>query len=57
MHLHLKSVNIQVAATATLFNLTRQELNKTIPLALLNNVVHMTLKIMDSFPNTLQVNF
>ena len=53
--LHLKSQTIQIAGTATLYNLTKQHLSLKIPLICLNKIVDVVLKIMEYFPNTPQI--
>ena len=55
MQIHLKSQTIQIAATACLYNLTKQQLSHSIPLLFLNHVVDVVLKIMEYYPNVSQI--
>jgi Zyg-11 family protein len=55
MKIHSKCQNIQLAATACLYNLTKHELSEKISLIRLNYIVDVVLKLMGNFPNALQV--
>ena len=56
MHIHGKSQSVQLAATTCIYNLTRQEMPKAIPVQVLSHTVHVILSAMQSYPSTSIVN-
>lgn len=52
---HPTTLNVQLAASACVFNLTKQELAFGIPVRLLGNVTQLLLEAMKTFPNHQQV--
>lgn len=52
---HPATLNVQLAASACVFNLTKQELAFGIPVRLLGNVTQLLLEAMKAFPNHQQV--
>lgn len=52
---HPATLNVQLAASACVFNLTKQELAFGIPVRLLGNVTQLLLEAMKTFPNHQQV--
>lgn len=48
--------NVQMAGTACLFNLTRNELVAKVPNYLKIELIKLMLSIMEIFPNSLNVN-
>ena len=47
---------VQLAASACVFNLTKQDLAVGMPVRLLADVTHLLLKAMEHFPNHQQVS-
>lgn len=47
---------VQLAASACVFNLTKQDLALGMPVRLLADVTHLLLKAMEHFPNHQQVS-
>lgn len=47
---------VQLAASACVFNLTKQDLAAGMPVRLLADVTHLLLKAMEHFPNHQQVS-
>uniref|UniRef100_A0A671NM25 Protein zyg-11 homolog n=1 Tax=Sinocyclocheilus anshuiensis TaxID=1608454 RepID=A0A671NM25_9TELE len=52
---HPATLNVQLAASACVFNLTKQELAFGIPVRLLGNVTQLLLEAMKTFPNHQQL--
>ncbi|XP_056620405.1 protein zyg-11 homolog isoform X3 [Triplophysa dalaica] len=52
---HPTTLNVQLAASACVFNLTKQELAFGIPVRLLGNVTQLLLEAMKTFPNHQQL--
>lgn len=52
---HPATLNVQLAASACVFNLTKQELAFGIPVRLLGNVTQLLLEAMKAFPNHQQL--
>ncbi|KER32075.1 hypothetical protein T265_01847 [Opisthorchis viverrini] len=55
MRLHLRRVEMILAGTAVIYNLTRGEQSCQLPLEVLNRAVRMTLTAMEKFPNNRQL--
>ncbi len=55
MRRHSKIIGIQMAATACLYNLTKNKLGEKIHPKILKNVVEVTLQAMERFPNHQQL--
>ncbi|KAM3866052.1 protein zyg-11 homolog [Diretmus argenteus] len=55
MQSHLTSLNVQLVATACVFNLTTQDLAEAMPVHLLSTTVTQLLRAMKNFPNHQQV--
>ena len=55
MRNHPLNLPVQLAASACVFNLTKQDLAAGMPVRLLANVTHLLLKAMEHFPNHQQV--
>lgn len=53
---HPTTLNVQLAASACVFNLTKQELAFGIPVRLLGNITQLLLEAMKTFPNHQQVH-
>ncbi|XP_078573736.1 protein zyg-11 homolog isoform X2 [Branchiostoma floridae x Branchiostoma japonicum] len=54
-HCDAKSLGVQMAASACLYNLTRHDISKRVPSRDLSDVVNLTLKAMEVFPNHQQL--
>uniref|UniRef100_A0A8C1AEI4 Zyg-11 family member, cell cycle regulator n=1 Tax=Cyprinus carpio carpio TaxID=630221 RepID=A0A8C1AEI4_CYPCA len=52
---HPATLNVQLAASACVFNLTKQELAFGIPVRLLGNITQLLLEAMKTFPNHQQL--
>ncbi|KAF5403314.1 Eri1 exoribonuclease 3 [Paragonimus heterotremus] len=55
MRLHLRRMEMILAGTAVIYNLTRSEQSGQLPLELLNRAVRMTLTAMEKFPKNRQL--
>ncbi|KAH8866409.1 Protein zyg-11 like [Schistosoma japonicum] len=55
MRLHLRRMEMILAGTAVIYNLTRSEQSNQLPLDLLNRAVRMTLTAMEKFPDNRQL--
>ncbi|XP_073419742.1 protein zyg-11 homolog B [Dendrobates tinctorius] len=55
MRNHLTNLPVQLAASACVFNLTKQDLAAGMPVKLLADVTHLLLKAMKNFPNHQQL--
>lgn len=55
MRNHPLNLPVQLAASACVFNLTKQDLAAGMPVRLLADVTHLLLKAMEHFPNHQQV--
>ncbi|VCW77408.1 unnamed protein product, partial [Gulo gulo] len=55
MRNHPMNLPVQLAASACVFNLTKQDLAAGMPVRLLADVTHLLLKAMEHFPNHQQV--
>ncbi|KAA0197644.1 putative zyg-1 serine/threonine protein kinase [Fasciolopsis buskii] len=55
MRLHLRRMEMILAGTAVIYNLTRSEQSGQLPLDLLNRAVRMTLTAMEKFPTNRQL--
>ncbi|KAL4666621.1 hypothetical protein H8959_005310 [Pygathrix nigripes] len=51
MRNHPMNLPVQLAASACVFNLTKQDLAAGMPVRLLADVTHLLLKAMEHFPN------
>lgn len=56
MRNHPMNLPVQLAASACVFNLTKQDLATGMPVRLLADVTHLLLKAMEHFPNHQQVS-
>lgn len=56
MRNHPLNLPVQLAASACVFNLTKQDLAAGMPVRLLADVTHLLLKAMEHFPNHQQVS-
>lgn len=56
MRNHPMNLPVQLAASACVFNLTKQDLALGMPVRLLADVTHLLLKAMEHFPNHQQVS-
>lgn len=52
---HPATLNVQLAASACVFNLTKQDLAAGMPVRLLSTVTQLLLEAMRTFPNHQQV--
>lgn len=52
---HPATLNVQLAASACIFNLTKQDLAAGMPVRLLSTVTQLLLEAMRTFPNHQQV--
>lgn len=52
---HPNTLNVQLAASACVFNLTKQDLAFGMPIRLLGQVTQLLLEAMKTFPNHQQV--
>ncbi|XP_018654911.1 hypothetical protein Smp_157770 [Schistosoma mansoni] len=55
MRLHLRRMEMILAGTAVIYNLTRGEQSNQLPIDLLNRAVRMTLTAMEKFPDNRQL--
>ncbi|CAH8657905.1 unnamed protein product [Schistosoma bovis] len=55
MRLHLRRMEMILAGTAVIYNLTRSEQSNQLPIDLLNRAVRMTLTAMEKFPDNRQL--
>ena len=55
MMMHPRQLGVQMAATACLYNLSKDDLGKQIHPCLLKEIVEQTLQAMENFPNHQQV--
>lgn len=53
---HPSTLNVQLAASACVFNLTKQDLAFGMPVRLLGQVTQLLLEAMKTFPNHQQVH-
>ena len=55
MKTHPRQLGVQMAATACLYNLSKAELGQKIHPQCLKQIIELTLKAMENFPNHQQV--
>ena len=56
MYIHNKTQSIQLVATTCIFNLTRQEMYKSVPLPILSQIINVIISVMQAYPSTAIVN-
>jgi len=57
MQQHPRALGVQMAATACLYNLSKSELGLKIHPRILHQIIDLTLRAMENFPNHQQVSF
>ncbi len=52
MYIHSKIQSVQLVATTCIFNLTRQDMYKSIPLNVLSRIITVIISVMQAYPST-----
>jgi hypothetical protein len=52
MYIHSKIQSVQLVATTCIFNLTRQDMYKCVPLNVISRIITVIISVMQAYPNT-----
>ena len=57
MYTHSKTQSVQLVATTCIYNLTRQDMYKSVPLYVLSQIINVIINVMQAYPSTAIVIF